>query len=40
MGGSGLGLSLVKTMVDAEGGGIIVQSDGTNGTSFVVTLPV
>jgi signal transduction histidine kinase len=40
MGGSGLGLSLVKTMVEAEGGSIITQSDGTTGTSFVVTLPI
>ncbi|MDO5399744.1 MAG: HAMP domain-containing sensor histidine kinase [Eubacteriales bacterium] len=40
MGGSGLGLSLVKTMVEAEGGSITAQSDGTTGTSFVVTLPV
>lgn len=40
MGGSGLGLSLVKTMVEAEGGSILAQSDGTTGTSFVVTLPV
>lgn len=40
MGGSGLGLSLVKTMVEAEGGSILAQSDGINWTSFVVTLPV
>lgn len=38
-GGSGLGLSLVKTMVEAQGRSIAVESDGENGTCFAVTLP-
>ena len=38
MGGSGLGLSLVKTMVEAQGGAITVQSDGESGACFTVTL--
>lgn len=39
MGGSGLGLSLVKTMVEAQGGQITVDSDGATETCFIVTLP-
>lgn len=39
MGGSGLGLSLVKTMIEVEGGQIEVDSDGATGTCFIVTLP-
>lgn len=38
MGGSGLGLSLVKTMVNAMDGDLMVESDGNNGTCFVVNL--
>lgn len=38
MGGAGLGLSLVKTMVEAQGGAITVQSDGESGACFTVTL--
>lgn len=40
MGGSGLGLSLVKTMIETENGHISVESDGVRGTCFTVTFPV
>lgn len=40
MGGSGLGLSLVKTMIEAMGGSITAECDGKNGTSFVVKFPI
>lgn len=39
MGGSGLGLSLVKTIIEAHGGSVAVQSDGISGTCFTVMLP-
>ncbi len=39
LGGSGLGLSLVKTMIEAEGGHIHADSDGVHGTCFTVYLP-
>lgn len=39
MGGSGLGLSIVKAMVDACGGTISVESDETIGTCFTVYFP-
>ncbi|MBS6195557.1 MAG: HAMP domain-containing protein [Clostridiales bacterium] len=39
MGGSGLGLSLVKTMVEASRGTVTVESDGKNGTCFKVKFP-
>lgn len=39
MGGSGLGLSLVKTMIEAEGGRIDVDSSGITGTCFTVVFP-
>lgn len=35
MGGSGLGLSIVKTMIEACNGEISVQSDGKSGTCFL-----
>lgn len=38
VGGSGLGLSIVKTMIEAYGGTISVESDGKSGTMFTVTL--
>lgn len=38
-GGSGLGLSIVKTMVETCGGTIHVESDGKSGTVFTVILP-
>lgn len=37
--GWGLGLTVVKTMVDAHQGNIEVVSEGSKGTTFVVTLP-
>lgn len=39
MGGSGLGLSIVKSMIEASGGRIIADSDGSSGSKFTVTLP-
>ena len=39
IGGSGLGLSLVKMMVETEGGSISVESDGKSGTCFTVSFP-
>jgi signal transduction histidine kinase len=37
--GAGLGLSLVKRIVEAHGGRIAVRSDPGRGSDFVVTLP-
>jgi signal transduction histidine kinase len=37
--GTGLGLNLVKTIVEAHGGSISVTSDPENGTAFTVRLP-
>ena len=39
IGGTGIGLSLVKAYVDMHHGTIEAQSEPGNGTSFVVTLP-
>lgn len=39
MGGSGLGLSIVKSTIEASGGRIIADSDGSSGSKFTVTLP-
>jgi two-component system, OmpR family, sensor kinase len=39
-GGSGLGLSIVKWIIDAHGGQIDVQSQVGEGTTFTVSLPV
>ncbi|HOC91166.1 MAG TPA: HAMP domain-containing sensor histidine kinase [bacterium] len=38
--GTGLGLPIVKSIVDTMGGSIDVKSDETNGTSFTVSIPV
>lgn len=38
-GGSGLGLSIVASIVEAHGGAIRVRSDETSGTTFTVSLP-
>jgi signal transduction histidine kinase len=37
--GTGLGLNLVKAIVEAHGGAVSVRSDAANGTEFVVRLP-
>lgn len=39
MGGSGLGLSIVKSIIEASGGRITADSDGTSGSCFTVVLP-
>ncbi len=38
-GGSGLGLSIVKTIVETEGGTVEVHSDGKSGTEFILFFP-
>lgn len=37
--GTGLGLYIIKTMVDSNGGRIWAESDGTEGTVFTLLLP-
>ncbi|MGZ4942355.1 MAG: ATP-binding protein, partial [Halobacteriota archaeon] len=37
--GTGLGLAVVKRIVDAHGGTITFKSEEGNGTTFTVTLP-
>jgi len=37
--GTGLGLAMVKSLVEANGGGIQLVSSGVNGTVFDMTLP-
>lgn len=39
-GGAGLGLSIVKTLVEAHGGRVEVQSEVGRGSSFIVRFPV
>ncbi len=38
--GSGLGLALVQSIVQAHHGTITVESDGNSGSSFLINLPV
>lgn len=38
--GTGIGLSLVKDLVELHGGSIEVESEEGRGTEFIVTLPV
>jgi signal transduction histidine kinase len=40
LGGNGLGLSLVKKIVELHGGSVTVDSKPGHGTAFTVTLPV
>lgn len=39
MGGSGLGLSIVKTIVEKSGGTIAVQSEVSKGSTFILCFP-
>ncbi|ABW19701.1 sensor histidine kinase [Alkaliphilus oremlandii] len=38
-GGAGIGLSITKTLVEAHGGNIIVESEKNKGTKFIIRLP-
>ena len=38
-GGIGIGLSIVRSIVNAHNGNIVVNSEVNNGTEFVITLP-
>ena len=38
--GSGLGLSIVKTIIEKHGGRVWVESEIGNGTTFVIVLPI
>lgn len=38
-GGTGIGLTIVKTIIHAHGGKIVAESEEGNGSRFIVTLP-
>ena len=38
--GIGLGLAFCRLAVEAHGGNIWVESDGSNGSDFIFTLPI
>lgn len=38
--GSGLGLSIVKKIIELHHGDLDVQSDGTSGSTFIIRLPI
>ncbi len=38
--GSGLGLSIVKTIIEKHGGRVWVESELGSGTTFVIVLPI
>ena len=40
VGGTGLGMKIVKDVVDAHGGRITVESQEGKGTTFLITLPI
>ncbi len=40
LGGTGLGLTIAKAIVEAHGGSIGVRSDGKSGSTFYFTLPL
>ena len=37
--GHGLGLSIIKSLLDLLGGDITFQSDNENGTTFIIKIP-
>lgn len=39
-GGYGLGLSIAQTIVESHGGGISAESNGQDGTTFIVRIPL
>jgi signal transduction histidine kinase len=38
--GTGLGMAIVKSLIEAHGGSIVVESELQQGTKFIVTLPI